>query len=927
MRFHLKTPLLAAALLARASSFAADAVPDFHADVAPILRDYCSACHSGKEREGELNLETFANLKKGGENGSPLPDKAGGASFLQKVIHGAKPAMPPKKEPQPTAADLGVLDAWLKAGAPGPSAPDVSILTLVTVPDLPLTVSPSKAVTAVTSSRDGKMLATARYRAVEITDAKTGALHKRLDKLPGKVTSLQFSPDGKRLAAASGVAGIQGSAHVWNVEDTASTQTLEGGHHDLIYAVRWSPDGKVLATAGYDSGIVLWDAASGKALRTLSGHNGAVFDIAFSPDGTLLASASGDQTVKVWLVKDGSRLDTLKEPQGEQFSVAFTPDGNGIVAAGADRRIRLWKLKSREKAEINPMLESRFAHEATINALSLLPSGDRLVSAALDRSLKVWSLPALELLQVMPPQPDTLTSLHALSGGREVVLTRMDGGIARIEIPTAHTGAPIAPQRQSESQPAAATHAAPVKLEEQEPNNSISESQSISIPSEIKGSIPQAGDVDTFRFVAKKGEALTFEVFAEREKSTLDSRLEIRDASGKPVERLLLQATRSSWLTFRGKDATTSGDFRIQHWPEMDLNEFLYCNGEVVKLWMFPRGPDSGFLVYPGQGSRQSYFDTTPISHPMGQPVYTVRPLPPGSNPPSNGLPAFPLYFENDDDASRVGAHDSVLHFVAPTDGTYYLRLTDTRGFGQESATYRLLCRSSQPDFSVMISAGTAPKVSPGSGREFQLKAIRRDGFEGPIRVDLEDLPPGFTATTPLFIEAEQNFALGAIYAEPGITKPTPEVGARTKLRASATIAGREVQHVSAGLGAIQVGPNAKLTANVLRPDGSASSFSKPVELVIHPGETISAKLRAQRVDFKERVEFGGEDSGRNLPHGVYVDNIGLSGLLIPEDTTEREFFLTAAKCAQEGRRQIFFRAKGDGGQTTPPIWLTVVKK
>jgi hypothetical protein len=219
------------------------------------------------------------------------------------------------------------------------------------------------------------------------------------------------------------------------------------------------------------------------------------------------------------------------------------------------------------------------------------------------------------------------------------------------------------------------------------------------------------------------------------------------------------------------------------------------------------------------------------------------------------------------------------------------------------------------------------PKVSPGSGREFQIKAFRKDGFDGPIRVDLDDLPPGFTATTPLFIEQGQNFALGAIYADADITKPTPEVAARTKLRASAIINGSHREHISSGLGAIQLGDKPKLTAAVVSPDGKISSTREPIELVIHPGETIQAKLRAQRLNFKERIEFGNEDSGRNLPHGVYVDNIGLNGLLIPEDTTERDFFLTAAKCAQPGRRQVFFRAKGDNGQTTPPIWLNVVAK
>ena len=915
------------------SGFAAPqaaAVPDFHADVAPILRDYCSACHSGKEQEGELNLETFASLKKGGEHGSPLEQKPTEGSLMGGMIRGKKPAMPPKKEPQPTEADLLVLEAWLKAGAPGPTAQDVSILTLVTVPDLPLKTRAPKALTALAVSPDGGARAIARYGAVELLEPLGGAVRRRFAGLPGKVTQLAFSPNGGRLAAATGVAAISGAVHCWDLAGNSAPMLLEGAHRALVYSVRWSPDGRSLATGGYDSRIVLWDAASGKPVRSLAGHNGAIFSLAFSPDGTLLASASADQTVKVWRVRDGERLDTLKEPQGEQFSVSFTPDGKHLVAAGADRRIRIWVLKSREKTELNPLLEARYAHEAAITSLSVLPSGDRLLSAALDRSLKVWSLPGLDLLEVLPPQPDTVSSLQHLPGGG-ILLARMDGSTDTIALGKNSAAAPGAPAagRSNAGMPTVPANDSPAPtpapdfLAEQEPNNRTAEAQAITLPLEVRGSVDKPGDLDTFKFEARKGEDWIFEVFAAREKSALDSRLEVLDSAGSPVERVVLQSLRSSWLSFRGKDSTTSGDFRVQHYPEMELNEFLYCNGEVVKLWMYPRGPDSGFLVYPGAGSRHSFFGTTPISHPLGEVVYTVRPLPPGTQPPANGLPVFRLPFENDDDPERDAGKDSILAFTTPADGTYLLRLGDTRGFGDGKSTYRLVCRRAAPDFEVSIAAGMKPAISPGGGREFQLKLKRKDGFEGEVSVELEGLPPGFHAPSPLVFEAGQNSLLGAIYATTDAPAPAAEVASASRLRATALIQGREVRHELAGLGEIKLGAPPKVKVDVAQ-----TALEGPQQvLTIHPGETITARIKATRIDFKDRIELGGEDSGRNLPHGVYVDNIGLSGLLIPEGETEREFFLTAAKWVPESERLIFFRAKGDGGQPTPPVLLRVRKR
>ena len=98
-------------------------------------------------------------------------------------------------------------------------------------------------------------------------------------------------------------------------------------------------------------------------------------------------------------------------------------------------------------------------------------------------------------------------------------------------------------------------------------------------------------------------------------------------------------------------------------------------------------------------------------------------------------------------------------------------------------------------------------------------------------------------------------------------------------------------------------------------------------ELVIRPGQTISAKLVIERGENKGDIAFGGDDSGRNLPHGCYVDNIGLSGLLIPAGQSIREVFITAAPWVKEQSRPFHLRATVDGNPTTLPMQLRVVAK
>src|SRR5690242_2517656 len=96
------------------------------------------------------------------------------------------------------------------------------------------------------------------------------------------------------------------------------------GHTALVYSLAFSPDGKFLATAGFDNAVKIWDFAAGaKEVRTLTGHTGPVYCVAFSPDGATLASSSHDQTVRLWNVADGKFLRELKGHQGIVDSVAF----------------------------------------------------------------------------------------------------------------------------------------------------------------------------------------------------------------------------------------------------------------------------------------------------------------------------------------------------------------------------------------------------------------------------------------------------------------------------------------------------------------------------------------------------------------------------------------------------------------------------
>lgn len=889
---------------------------DYHADVAPLMRDYCAGCHNDFDLEGEFSVETFAALMKGGETKNKpivVPGKPGESYLLQTITRMAKPAMPPKKEPQLSEDEVDVIVRWIEQGAKGPAPDkDLSILSTLNVPDVAATGKAAEPITATAVSPDGKLLATARYEKVELRDAAGGKALREIQVPGGKVNAVHFSPDGDRLVTASGISGLRGFASVWEV--ASGKLVCEIGaetHRDILYDAEFSPDGSLLATAGYDRTIRLWEAATGKFVREFPSHNAAIYDLAFSPDGTVLASASGDSTSKIWKVASGERLDTLNQPQGEQFRIDFTPDGNFIVGAGADNRIRLWRFLSKDRPRINPVVHSRYGHEDAIVELAVSADGKTLLTASADRALKRWSLPGLELVEVLGEQPDVVSSLAFLSGGKGFSAARMDGTVATFQLGEPGAAAPGK---------GAGGEKAPVA------GGTAPDLESIALGGEKEGAIATAGEADEFLFQAKKGETWIFEVNAARSKSKLDSHLAILDAAGNPVERVVLQAVRDSWLTFRGKDSATSGDFRVHNWREMELNELLYVNGEVIKLWHYPRGPDSGFLVYPGFGSRHTFFETTPLAHPLGQPCHIVRAFPAGSDPNPNGLPVYRLHYENDDESSRRLGKDSKLTFPVPADGLYRVRLSDVRGFGGEGFTYRLAARVPKPGFSVSVG-GKNPKISPGSARELTFTATRDDGFEGPIEIRVSGLPESLSFPEVVTIEERQFRAFAPIRAKSDFAGLSAEDSKKIVVSASAMIAGSRFEKKIGDLGTLEKGPDAKVLV-AIEPDGESGRIGKDgvLEFTVTPGETITARAVAQRLGFDGRIDFGKEDSGRNLPHGVYVDNIGLNGLMIPVGKSEQRFFVTAAKWVPETVREFHLRATADGNQVSIPVRLRVVK-
>ena len=192
------------------------------------------------------------------------------------------------------------------------------------------------------------------------------ALHI-LDKHTDKVNRVRFSPDGKILASASDDKTVK----LWNLKG-GLIKTLEQ-HKSPVQDVIFNHNSSTIASASDDSTVILWDYPSGKLKHRLSGHSASVKSLSFRPKGEMLASADENNVVKIWS-REGTMLKSFKDGSFYGNNVSFSSDGNQIFAWIGDkdndyyRKPLLWSmnldelldlgcLKARDYLNNNPNLQ------------------------------------------------------------------------------------------------------------------------------------------------------------------------------------------------------------------------------------------------------------------------------------------------------------------------------------------------------------------------------------------------------------------------------------------------------------------------------------------------------------------------------------------------------------------------------------------
>ncbi|GIX04350.1 MAG: hypothetical protein KatS3mg114_0219 [Planctomycetaceae bacterium] len=372
--------------------------------ILPIFREKCGTCHNANDRKGDLVLDNYSALMRGGASGEVVrTDGDAENSYLyQLVAHLSEPYMPPQ-QPRLPDEQLALIKKWIEGGALENSGSTARSRKNMVVsraevrldrpdgpPPLPeqfhlqpvLVPSRGNTVTALAISPWAPLLAVASHKQILLFHTEYLELMSILPFPEGQPYVLKFSRNGQLLLAAGGRGAQLGLAVLYDVKsgqrlttagheydvvlaaDLSPDQTcialggpkrivrcyqVETGelfyektkHTDWITALEFSPDNVLLATADRSNGLLIWEAYTGREFYTLTGHTGPITEVSWSPDANTLVTASEDGTLRLWNMQNGSQIKSINAHAGGVLGVRVARDGR-IVSIGRDRTPKLW---------------------------------------------------------------------------------------------------------------------------------------------------------------------------------------------------------------------------------------------------------------------------------------------------------------------------------------------------------------------------------------------------------------------------------------------------------------------------------------------------------------------------------------------------------------------------------------------------------
>lgn len=243
----------------------------------------------------------------------------------------------------------------------------------------------------------------------------------------GAIFAVAFSPNGQLLATA----GPHGEICLYRVADSQQLLACHG-HTSWIWSVTFSPCGRIVASGSEDQTVRLWDTSTGECIKTLPGHSSAIRSVAFSGDGQTLASGSEDFLVRLWDVGTGHCLKTIQAFGNKVMSVAFSPQRTMLASGHNDSLVRLWDISTTQ------CLKTLQGHTCSVHSVAFSADNKTLASGSDDSTVRLWDVGTGDCLHILPAHTDVVYSV-AFSADGQTLASSSDDSLVRLwNVSTGH---------------------------------------------------------------------------------------------------------------------------------------------------------------------------------------------------------------------------------------------------------------------------------------------------------------------------------------------------------------------------------------------------------------------------------------------------------------------------------------------------------
>jgi len=354
------------------------AAPSFSRDIRPILQKNCQGCHQPASKMSDLDLTTFEGFAKGGKRGPAFVAERPDESVVIRYLTAALQPQMPLGQPALPASDIALVKEWIRAGAKNDSLPETTELRT------PVYLQPP-VITALRFSPDASEIAVSGNGEVLIHSVDGKAPLRRLMGSAERILSLAYSADGKLLIAGGGTPAQFGEVQIW---DAKSGKLLRSARvtSDTVFGASLSPDESKIAVGGTDNSVHMIETASGKELYKISNHENWVLATVFGIDSKRLVSVSGDRAAKLIDAASGAFLENVNLLRGELAAIARNPKKDIVVIGGAERIPYIYLLdrpRNMKIADDSTLVRKLDRQDGAITALDWSPDGARIAVAGM----------------------------------------------------------------------------------------------------------------------------------------------------------------------------------------------------------------------------------------------------------------------------------------------------------------------------------------------------------------------------------------------------------------------------------------------------------------------------------------------------------------------------------------------------------------